>query len=247
MPDFGGYGGGGSWSGVGSPPAPAHLRLSWSGELGQPSGAEVFSFGLSASYGASPPATAEAATAALLALSANMVLAFDQLTPRLVSTANLTLCKAVAVEPSGKVGRSAAGQFIQGETIAAKRGAAAPNGVAWQVAYAVTLLTAFDGAVGRGRFYLPTVNAGVEATDGRYPDAARDALVTSALGFVNAMNGHLAAAGFGRVAVASGGSVKYGIPAAVRPVLRVEGGRTPDTMRSRRSALPEQREGAPVA
>jgi hypothetical protein len=66
-----------------------------------------------------------------------------------------------------------------------------------------------------------------------------DAVLDSVRSFLDGVNIDLTAAGWGRVAVASGGSLVTGQGPAVRAVTSVRVGRALDTMRSRRASLLE--------
>jgi hypothetical protein len=98
-----------------------------------------------------------------------------------------------------------------------------------QVALAVSLVTDRRGPTGRGRIYLPAPPHDVQAADGRTAAALAQQTATLFAGFINRLNGP---AGFGDVSIVStkGYSTK---------VTGVRVGRVLDTIRSRRTDLPE--------
>jgi hypothetical protein len=105
-----------------------------------------------------------------------------------------------------------------------------------QVALAVTL----EGpnpraAAGRGRFYLPAPSFVVTA-DGRIGEADAQAVADRVGTLVNTINGQFS----GRVAIV-GSSTATGRGPAVQPVTAVAVGRVLDTIRSRRTSMPEGR------
>lgn len=100
-----------------------------------------------------------------------------------------------------------------------------------QVALAVTLRTRLSrGRAHAGRFYLPSPSAQVQ-DDGRITEIAATDIATDVVTFIDALN---AALPNFRVGVAS--DVGSG---AMEPVTGVTVGRTLDTIRSRRTSIPE--------
>lgn len=229
-------------------PPPAHLKVIYSGTFGaQAAEAEIWSFGLSLGLGAGgadPQAfiNKESLTAAVESFKA----AQDGFLAGATEPVVLRRTRLVYIGSDGLTPKGGDGAYIQADssTVSAAAGLRVfPN----QVALAYTLETNSAGAVGRGRFYLPLPVAGGLEADGRMSDAVRDAHVTRGKTLVDNLNAASAAAGFGRVSVASGGSALKGILPALYPVERVGVGRVLDTIRSRRGALPEARESLAVA
>lgn len=98
----------------------------------------------------------------------------------------------------------------------------------------VSTRTALDRGRGHaGRFYPPTGAAGIIGTDGRISSADANSMATSAATLLTDINA-LVAVGAGRVVVFS----KVG--QSVETVTGVRVGRVVDTMRSRRTSLPEE-------
>lgn len=114
-----------------------------------------------------------------------------------------------------------------------------PSGLVPQIAWAVTLRTAATrGLAHSGRFYVPLPAVSV-AEGGVVGTSAAVALADDAATLINDLN---AAVPGWRVGVVS--DVRTG---AARPVTRVEVGRVLDTVRSRRTNLPENHQQATVA
>lgn len=97
-----------------------------------------------------------------------------------------------------------------------------------QVALAVSLTTDRRGPTGRGRIYYPMPAADVGA-GGTFSAMYADTTAQRVASFLSALN---QPAGFGNAVVAS--SKGY-----LTPVTGVRCGRVPDTMRSRRTSIPE--------
>lgn len=114
-----------------------------------------------------------------------------------------------------------------------------PSGLVPQIAWAVTLRTAATrGLAHAGRFYIPVPAVSV-AEGGVVGTAAAIALADDAATLVNDLNAALPS---WRVGVVS--DVRTG---AARQVTRVEVGRVLDTVRSRRTNLPENYQVATVS
>ncbi len=214
--------------------APAHLSLTWSGTLGDPlAPPEIWSFGLNASD------TGFNTEAALLALTDALQLAWvDEVGPVVGQEVRLTRVRAAAVGADGLVRRDPAGAYIQKDNVTRAGGTAAQTGMNFAVSLAISTVTAFPGATGRGRFYLPLPAFG-SMSNGVLQVAQRDNILTRMRAFLVRVNAALTNQGHGPVVIASGGSIVKGIPPGLRPVTAVRVGLVPDTMRSRRNALAE--------
>ncbi len=149
----------------------------------------------------------------------------------------LTEVKASYVLANGLVARDASGAFVQGVT-AANVGAVQDTTYPSQVSLAVSLTTAFDGAVGRGRFYIPGPGTKV-LVRGQMEANVTTIISNAARAFINAVNAAAAPLSYGPVAVASRGSITKGLPPALRTVTGVRVGSRLDTIRSRANALDE--------
>ena len=129
----------------------------------------------------------------------------------------------------GQDGRYTEQKSVTREVAAGIAGASTAN-IAPQIAAAVTLDTGNRrGLAAKGRFYVPVPAAAI-GTDGRILETDANALRDAAVTMVNSLN----AAGIGRLVVAS--DVGTG---AFRAVRSVRVGRVLDTIRSRRTSLPE--------
>lgn len=223
---------------------PPHIRLTWSGTLGTASPApEIWSMGLGVTgpidNGWLAKTPAEYATLAAAVRPAWGVHFGGKLAPYV----KLTRTRASSIGGNGRTNLTTDGAYRHGDDNTVANGSGSANGLPFQVALAVSLRSAKVGPTGKGRFYLPTPDATAAITDGLIAEVTRDALATSAKGFVDAVNTALETWSTGcRVAIISGGSVKYGTPGEASIVTQVGVGRAFDTMRSRRGDLAEERE-----
>lgn len=130
------------------------------------------------------------------------------------------------------------GRYTDAPTVSAPvvAGTGGGSGHPWQIAMAVTLLTARRGPTGKGRTFLPAPTFDIGGGDGAVSAGLANAAATSYASFLSALNGP---AGFGNVSVVS--SKGY-----ATPVASVTCGRIYDTIRTRRRSL-EERYGAPLA
>jgi hypothetical protein len=217
-------------------PPPAHFNIRFSGIMGTEAAPwEIFVFGLNL---IPPAANAEATPAARSALAAACRQAFaGGLHQTISSECKLTRTRVADIGPAGLVRRDFFGAYAQNddETVVPCTGS---PGKAPQVALAVSTVTQFAGRTGRGRFYLPLPDY-APLEQGLLPEVTRQAVLTRAVTFLNAINTAAVANGFGRLCIASGGSVTTNQPPALIPITAVRVGRVLDTMRSRRSALNE--------
>jgi hypothetical protein len=111
-----------------------------------------------------------------------------------------------------------------------------------QIALAVTLLGPNPrGAAGKGRLYLPNPAFAV-AGDGRISAAQAEAVANHIAGFINQVNTIMT----GAVHIV-GPATATGRAGASQPVTGIRVGRVLDTMRSRRSSMPEEPVAATVA
>lgn len=145
------------------------------------------------------------------------------------------------------------GRYTEQETVLHEFGVNPVNGTATtanfapQTALAVTLRTAVQrGLAARGRYFLPIPGYQL-GSSGTLSEGDRTFYATAATTFLDALNAAMAPlagdGGAARVVVAS--EVGSG---AIRPVTNVAVGGALDTIRSRRTSMPEQYfEGAPLA
>lgn len=229
-------------------PAPRHLYCRFSGVFGPlATPYEIWSFGFAldpGTGGGSQPGGIDKTSMVTLAnaLSAH----WTSIAPGMSNQVRLTEVKASVVGAEGFVEKDANGTYVQGEKAMDATGSGTLS-VPPQIALVHSLLTLADGAVGRGRFYLPSPAVGALEANGQITTTSRDAFVTRCKTFLDAVNTSSSNAGFGRVVVASGGSVTKGIPAALRPVTTVAVGRVLDTQRRRRNAINEAPAGVALA
>lgn len=233
---FGGFGGGGAWGGtVGSA---EHVRITWSGTLGSASAdGEEWACGI-----AVKPGTALDSLAKLQAMADAAAANFPQTFGRTRSVVTLTGVKAAALNSEGRTARMPDGQYAQGEWVGTTP-SGGPAGFLYppQVSLAVTLDTARGGIAGTGRMFLPAPHNGALGADGRMTAADQEAAAFQVRDGLRALNTALAGISAGAaVALASGGSVTKGLPAAVLPIIGVRVGRVLDTQRRRRRDLLEE-------
>jgi hypothetical protein len=115
-----------------------------------------------------------------------------------------------------------------------------------QLATAVTLRTSVErGRASKGRFYLPVLSGWVAlGTDGRATAAAAGIAASATVRLLNSVNDLydvLPSTDTSRMRVGVASDIGSG---TFREATRVEVGRVPDTMRSRRSSLAEDHQGA---
>lgn len=215
-----------------------HYRATFSGELGAVGvPVEIFSFGISISGGTGVFLTQPEMGGFATALAP----AWAAVAPRLGTNVRCTRIRVASVGPEGLVVRDGTGALVQGDDLTVRP---ATGGVPMifppQISLAVTTLSNFAGPNGRGRFYLPGPVFGIGA-DLRLVAGDRDGYLTAAKAFVDAINAGSESKTQGRACVASKGSVLKGIAGGNRTITKVGVGRVYDTIRSRRSALLEQR------
>jgi hypothetical protein len=157
----------------------------------------------------------------------------------------LTEVKASWQLINGLVARDGSGAFVQG-VAETQQPAAADSNYPSQTSLAVSLMTAFDGAVGRGRFYIPGVGQKV-LVRGQMTGNVTDVVANAAQAFINAVNAAAAPLSYGPVAVASAGSVTKGLAPALRTVTAIRVGSRLDVIRSRANALDEAYVSKPIA
>lgn len=223
-------------------PAPAHLRLTWSGVFGSLAApAEEWSFGLSANPGDYLTTTDEIAKTARETLAGFLVTAFNDLTPRLGAHVRLTRVRVSEVAANGKTRRATSGEYRHSDQGANVVGLAAPR-YPFQIAQVVTCRSLVPGPTGRGRFFLPGPTSGINADTGLIGDDERDLDQAAAANFLGEVTTALGAVADCYPVVASGGSVTKGLSPALHRIDSLDVGRTLDTMRSRRSHLTEDRQ-----
>lgn len=175
--------------------------------------------------------------------------------PRQLSTHRLQGVKVAIITPEGTYpDDSIAGEVffanVPGGVTPSSTDAFLPQG-----SICVTLATARPrGLASKGRFFLPPTDTPV-GSDGLMPENYRDAMVTAAQNFLNAVN--QIDAGNANIAIfsrgkgekafnAATGKIEWTYPNEGRTeiVTRVEVGKVIDTQRRRRRQLTESREGA---
>jgi hypothetical protein len=150
-------------------------------------------------------------------------------------------CRVASVAAGGLTERDANGSYVQADSAGLPARGTSADLKPLSVAVVISMRSLFDGANGRGRFYMPVPGA-VPTADGRltainaqtYADKARDLLVGAQADADVTLNGW-------NVVVASAGSVLKNVPAQLHRVVRAECGDVFDTMRSRRNAIQEAR------
>lgn len=220
-------------------PAPAHLRLTFSGVFGSvASPTEEWSINFSAAKGGG----ADITLSQLAPLATSLRTAWQtHMPPRTATGTILTRVRVAGIGANGLVQRDASGAYLQGDDVVGGQGSGVSS-MPLQIALAVTLHSEAGGPTGRGRVYLPAPVTGALGADGRLSTTVRDGYNTSLKAFLDACNVSLNGTSAGaRIVVASGGSVTKGIPPALRPVTRISVGRVLDTQRRRRGKLPEER------
>lgn len=203
-----------------------HFRYTWEGIVGTPAEPlESWSFSLKTYNGGPPPADWDVlALAAREAYSANLRTIMGQDT-WLIRT------KIASMDVTGRTFVNADGSLDQGEDPVQVQGSSAGVGypMPLQTALVVSLGTARQGPTGKGRFFLPWPDLLLVASDRRLAVASANAVAAAAAGFVEDV---------GRI-VAGNAVIVASSKGYHSPVNHVRVGRAPDTMRSRRSDLPE--------
>jgi hypothetical protein len=166
------------------------------------------------------------------------------LVPKLTGQVSMTMAKVSWVGADGKVVRDSGGAFVQAEAKGDAPGSLIGQYPS-QVSLAVSLVTSQQAATGRGRFFLPGIQR-QDLVNGQMSGPAVAGFADAAVAFVKAVNAALAAQGVGPVVVASGGSVKRAVPAALRDVTAIRVGSRLDVIRSRANALGEAYTARPV-
>lgn len=205
-------------------PYEPHSRLTFSGIFGPASlPLEEWAFRLNMG-----PWTVQDVTAGLAAARDAFA---THLAPRVNSIARLTQVKVASIGADGKYVSDAV--VLEADV----PGTGTINtSTPLQITQAVTLDTARRGPTGRGRFYLPAPDTGIETQARVFSTTVTQTLADSAAMFISALN---AIPEFQDVVIAS--SKGY-----LSPVTHVRVGRVPDTMRSRRRSMDEDYVG-PVA
>lgn len=211
-------------------PRPAHTLYTWSGDLGATGGiVEHWSFSLRCTGGVTPN-EGGLQTHANNATDAFLLTLLQQVG----SNVHLTNVTVARVGADGKWATLPSGAYDKAEWNGLGTGAIA--GVApvpAQAALVVSLATARAGASGKGRFFLPVGRLALGA-DGRIDAARAQTFANAAADFIGRIN----AIGEPVSVVSSKGFSS--------PVTGVRVGRVIDTMRSRRSDIPEEYVTAPV-
>lgn len=199
-----------------------HLRLVVSGDL---PGGEAFSWGLNFHGNFSTPAAPDEVPQAVI--DALTTFHTAESLP-LSDSAVMTMIKLNEIGPDGRyVSRS---ETVMHEFATGIPGYAS-GGLPNQCALAVTLRTAAKrGLANSGRFYLPYLRS-LQTAGGQILSTAVEPIADQVTVLLNSLN---AALDPWRVSVIS--DVRDG---AVRPVTHVEVGRVVDTIRSRRTSIPE--------
>lgn len=220
-----------------------HLRVIVSGRLGPDvGGTEEFVW----SYACDPTAGAFITKPELESVAAQLWLpTVVFMASSCTEHARIDNIRIAAIGETGRVDRDVSGAFVQGDSPNAPERFGSQRVYPFQVALVVSLKTTFDGAQGRGRFYLPAPKWRVNV-DGRISAADAQTTADAAATYFNTIRSTSFGGGRLNPSVASGGSVTKGIAPALRHITSVEVGTVLDTMRSRRAQLEEARTSALV-
>lgn len=165
--------------------------------------------------------------------------------PSIIQSARLTEVKVNRINAQGKY----ADNEVHTVPVSPVVGGAASGNLAAQLSLAVTLRTARErGRGSRGRFYLPPISGFSSlGTDGRLTAAQALQQANSAKALVESINlTYWARDGGLRTGMMVGVASNIGT-GIFEAATRIEVGRVPDTMRSRRSSLPEDHQEVTVA
>jgi hypothetical protein len=232
-------------------PAPRHAQISWSGTFGGfATPVEIWVFGLSLEVGtatAGGPLQPSGNAQLVEAAGAFRQAWIDTISTKIGSLATLRRVRVAIVGDGGLVERNPNGSYFQGDDERAADARALGNAAPgiYQVSHAISTVTDTPGAVGRGRFFLPSPAFGPTPT-GQLELGDAQGVTTTAAAFVAQINRDAGAYGLGRVCVASGGSVVKNIPPATYVVTGIRVGRRLDIIRSRANAIPEAYLEAPI-
>jgi hypothetical protein len=230
---------------------PRHGQISFSGIFGPVAApVEIWVHGLSIQVGSAAaggplePANNEQLVAAAGAFRTAW---FDTIATKIGPQATMTRVRVAIVGANGLVEKNGSGAFFQGDDVTVTNARALNNAATgiFQVSHAVSTVTPRAGAVGRGRFFLPSPAFAPGAT-GVLSEGDAQGIANSAAAFINQINRDAGAFGLGRVCVASGGSVVNGIPPSTYEITGVRVGRRLDVIRSRANAIEEAYVAAPV-
>lgn len=232
-------------------PPPRHFRLTYSGVFGS-AASPVEEWSMGVSLIATPGSTYDRTQ---LGLHVNELypLWATHFASIVTSQAVLTRARLSLIDANGKTERDAGGAYLHADKAGSTPGTGT-GPIPLSVSLAMSLHSDMAGAIGRGRFFLPTPTLALDS-NGRFQVAAQTQRANALKAFVDALNTYAdgtgefpAGAGFvGRVCVASGGSAVSATPPALYPVTRVSVGRVPDTQRRRRGDLLEERVEVAVA
>jgi hypothetical protein len=159
----------------------------------------------------------------------------DTMGDHVTSDTHLTRVKVAHVNADGHVDVGPDGAYSQGVWEGDEWGALTPRAMPLQTALCVSLVTARAGATGKGRFFLPWPGMDIDAVTKRLTDAQVTTIATDARDLLNALAVIMT---FAPQVVSSKGYMSE--------VIAVKVGRAPDTMRSRRSDLPEGYHSLPL-
>lgn len=210
---------------------PAHIRLEWRGVFGSANApSEQWSWSMNHAD------TEEMASDAALTNMALLMRNNWNNELRAITPSNIVLTQTrvarIGDPPiplmTGSTRRRADGSLEQGIWTGASAGTLGPINAPPQLAVCVTLTTARVGPTGKGRLFLPLMHPPT-LEDRRLDAASAGQIATAIRNMISDTNGTV---GFGSVSVVSS-------KGAVSPVTGVRVGRAVDTIRSRRSSLPE--------
>lgn len=212
--------------------SPRHDRVTYSGVFGEPTGpTEIWSFSMTYAYIDALGATTEE-------LASRASARYEQwIAPLMTNTVNLTRVRVSRHNAGGLVTTLGDGAYDQGDDTRIVQGARTQNArMPLQTALCVSFSSARPDASGKGRIFLPwpgfqlSTDWRISTTDAADAANAVKGLANSMEQVPPAQGG--SAGGLGRHAVISGKGTSS-------EVLEYRCGRVPDTMRSRRNALPE--------
>lgn len=207
-------------------PVQAHTRVTFSGVFGSTTAPlEIWSFNINTASIFDKTITAHKT----LADAAQAAYA-THIKPILDSEQIITRVRAAAIGIDGRVLKTGDGGYVQADNVTVTPGAlgvSAANRKPLSTALVCSLVTNRAGPSGKGRFFLPWPSSQVLGTDYRLSTTDQATDLAAVKGFIGALR----TAGTDVLVVSSKDFAS--------PVTGVRVGRTPDTMRSRRSHLLE--------